>query len=129
MSLWRPRLGASARMKYLAIVEALEADLRAGRVRPGDRLPPQRAIVGIGVVPAAPLWREGGVRPAEWARQHGGEGWRLAGKPNAPGRRRQGLAQAPTVSAFASANAFAARNRSASSAAMQPVPAAVTAWR
>ena len=31
-------------MKYLAIVEALEADLRAGRVRPGDRLPPQRAI-------------------------------------------------------------------------------------
>jgi DNA-binding transcriptional MocR family regulator len=31
-------------MKYLGIVEALEADLRSGRVRPGDRLPPQRAI-------------------------------------------------------------------------------------
>jgi DNA-binding transcriptional MocR family regulator len=31
-------------MKYLGIVEALEADVRAGKVRPGDRLPPQRAI-------------------------------------------------------------------------------------
>lgn len=31
-------------MKYLGIVEALEADLRSGRVRRGDRLPPQRAI-------------------------------------------------------------------------------------
>ncbi len=31
-------------MKYLGIVEALEADVRAGRVRPGDRLPAQRAI-------------------------------------------------------------------------------------
>lgn len=31
-------------MKYLGIVEALEADIRAGRVRPGDRLPAQRAI-------------------------------------------------------------------------------------
>lgn len=31
-------------MKYLGIVEALEADVRSGRIRPGDRLPPQRAI-------------------------------------------------------------------------------------
>ena len=31
-------------MKYLGIVEALEADVRAGRVSPGDRLPSQRAI-------------------------------------------------------------------------------------
>lgn len=31
-------------MKYLGIVEALEADVRSGRVRPGDRLPPHRAI-------------------------------------------------------------------------------------
>jgi DNA-binding transcriptional MocR family regulator len=44
MSLWRPRLVESARMKYLGIVEALEADVRHGRVRPGDRLPSQRAI-------------------------------------------------------------------------------------
>ena len=31
-------------MKYLGIVEALEADVRTGRLRPGDRLPPQRTI-------------------------------------------------------------------------------------
>lgn len=42
--MWRPRLIESARMKYLGIVEALEADLRSGRVARGERLPPQRAI-------------------------------------------------------------------------------------
>jgi DNA-binding transcriptional MocR family regulator len=42
--MWRPRLIESARMKYLGIVEALEADVRAGRVARGERLPPQRAI-------------------------------------------------------------------------------------
>lgn len=44
MPLWRPQIVDSAPMKYLGIVEALEADARAGRVRPGDRLPPHRAI-------------------------------------------------------------------------------------
>ena len=44
MSSWRPRLVESARLKYLGIVEALEADVRSGRVHPGDRLPSQRAI-------------------------------------------------------------------------------------
>jgi DNA-binding transcriptional MocR family regulator len=44
MSLWQPRLVETARMKYLGIVEALEADVWAGRLRPGDRLPSQRAI-------------------------------------------------------------------------------------
>lgn len=42
--MWRPRLIESARMKYLGIVEALEADVRSGRVARGERLPPQRAI-------------------------------------------------------------------------------------
>ncbi len=44
MSPWQPRLVETARMKYLGIVEALEADVWAGRLRPGDRLPAQRAI-------------------------------------------------------------------------------------
>jgi DNA-binding transcriptional MocR family regulator len=44
MSSWRPRLEESARMKYAGIVEALEADIRSGLVRPGDRIPPHRAI-------------------------------------------------------------------------------------
>ena len=42
--MWQPRLIESARMKYLGIVEALEADVRAGRVARGERLPPQRDI-------------------------------------------------------------------------------------
>jgi DNA-binding transcriptional MocR family regulator len=42
--MWRPRLIERARMKYLGIVEALEADIRSARVSRGERLPPQRAI-------------------------------------------------------------------------------------
>lgn len=42
--MWEPRLIVGARMKYLGIVEALEADIRSGRVARGDRLPAQRAI-------------------------------------------------------------------------------------
>lgn len=44
MALWRPHLHADAGKKYLGIVQALEADIYAGRIRPGDRLPSQRAI-------------------------------------------------------------------------------------
>ena len=36
--MWRPRLIESARLKYLGIVEALEADIRSGRVARGERL-------------------------------------------------------------------------------------------
>ena len=42
--MWHPRVLAGARLKYLGIVDALEADIRSGRVARGDRLPPQRAI-------------------------------------------------------------------------------------
>ena len=41
----------------------------------------------------------------------------------------QAVAQAMTLAPLALANSRSATNRSASSAAMQPVPAAVTAWR
>lgn len=42
--MWQPRLAGSARMKYLGIVEALEADIRSGHLARGERLPPQRTI-------------------------------------------------------------------------------------
>ncbi|HWL06670.1 MAG TPA: PLP-dependent aminotransferase family protein [Xanthobacteraceae bacterium] len=42
--MWKPRLIETARMKYLGIVEALEAGIRSGRVARGARLPAQRAI-------------------------------------------------------------------------------------
>lgn len=42
--MWRPHLNEASPMKYLGIVEALEADIRSGRVARGERVPPQRAI-------------------------------------------------------------------------------------
>jgi DNA-binding transcriptional MocR family regulator len=44
MSSWRPHLAKGPGLKSLGIVEALEADVQAGRLAPGVRLPPQRAI-------------------------------------------------------------------------------------
>jgi len=44
MALWNPHLHSDAGSKYLGIVQALESDIYAGRVQPGDRLPSQRAI-------------------------------------------------------------------------------------
>ena len=41
---WLPRLAVDGRPKYLAIVEALAADIRDGRLEPGCRLPPQRLL-------------------------------------------------------------------------------------
>lgn len=42
--MWTPRLTDGAGMKYIRIVEALEADICSGRVARGDRLPAQRTI-------------------------------------------------------------------------------------
>ncbi|MBJ2150266.1 PLP-dependent aminotransferase family protein [Paracoccus sp. IB05] len=42
--MWTPWITDGARLKYLGIVEALEADIRAARIGPGERLPPQRSI-------------------------------------------------------------------------------------
>src|SRR3954453_3758704 len=44
MELWTPRLEPDGGPKYVMIAEALASDIRAGRLRPGDRLPPQRLL-------------------------------------------------------------------------------------
>lgn len=44
MRLWKARIEADAKSKYLGIVEALEADIYSGYVKAGDRLPSQRAV-------------------------------------------------------------------------------------
>ena len=41
---WKPWLVEESQLKYRGIVEAIEADLKAGTIRPGERLPPQRSI-------------------------------------------------------------------------------------
>jgi len=47
MSSWEPWLAEGGQLKYRGIVEAIEADLKSGRIQPGDRLPPQRMIAEI----------------------------------------------------------------------------------
>lgn len=47
MALWQPHLHTDTGKKYLGIVQALESDIYAGRVKPGDRLPSQRAIAEV----------------------------------------------------------------------------------
>jgi DNA-binding transcriptional MocR family regulator len=50
MTNWKPRLGARAGPTYRAIADALEADVREGRLTPGDALPTQRDLArAIGV--------------------------------------------------------------------------------
>jgi DNA-binding transcriptional MocR family regulator len=41
---WVPRIQNNARLKYLGIVEAIKTDIKNRLVRPGDKLPAQRAI-------------------------------------------------------------------------------------
>jgi DNA-binding transcriptional MocR family regulator len=41
---WQPRLEVGSGPKYLAIAEALLSDIHTGRLKPGDRLPPQRLL-------------------------------------------------------------------------------------
>ena len=44
MTDWTPDLTASGKPRYLAIADCIAADITAGRLKPGDRLPPQRAL-------------------------------------------------------------------------------------
>ncbi len=41
---WIPDFGRSGQPRYVAIADAIASDLAAGRLRSGDRLPPQRAL-------------------------------------------------------------------------------------
>jgi DNA-binding transcriptional MocR family regulator len=43
---WAPVLQGREGPKYLAIADAIAADVAAGRLAPGDRLPPQRELAG-----------------------------------------------------------------------------------
>ena len=46
MRSWAPVLQGREGPKYLAIADAIAADVAAGRLAPGDRLPPQRDLAG-----------------------------------------------------------------------------------
>jgi DNA-binding transcriptional MocR family regulator len=42
--MWRPRLDRRSGPLYAALADAIARDVQAGRLRPGDRLPPQREL-------------------------------------------------------------------------------------
>lgn len=44
MTIWHPDLAEDGRPKYRALADTLAADIRAGRLAPGTRLPPQRDL-------------------------------------------------------------------------------------
>ncbi|MCK7614179.1 PLP-dependent aminotransferase family protein [Roseibium sediminicola] len=44
MTSWYPDLSGSAAPRYIAIADAIEADLKSGRLAPGDKLPAQRQL-------------------------------------------------------------------------------------
>jgi DNA-binding transcriptional MocR family regulator len=44
MTIWQPDLADDGRPKYRALADTLAADIRAGRLAPGTRLPPQRDL-------------------------------------------------------------------------------------
>ncbi len=47
MTIWRPRLRSEQGPAYRQLAESLAAEIRVGRLRPGDRLPPQRDLAGL----------------------------------------------------------------------------------
>jgi DNA-binding transcriptional MocR family regulator len=62
---WMPALRPDAGPLYLAIADAIAADIAAGRLKPGMRLPPQRALadaVGIDFTTVTRAYAEAGKR-------------------------------------------------------------------
>jgi len=50
--MWQPRIDPELRPRYRAIAETLGEDISTGRLQPGERLPPVRALAaGLGVTP------------------------------------------------------------------------------
>ncbi|MGA0598444.1 PLP-dependent aminotransferase family protein [Enterovirga sp. CN4-39] len=62
---WTPQIAGSGKPKYLALVDELEADIASGRLREGDRLPPQREIasrLGVTIATVTRAFGEAGRR-------------------------------------------------------------------
>src|SRR3569623_327243 len=47
MSSWKPWLLETSQLKFRGIVDAIETDLKNGRLQPGERLPAQRTIAEV----------------------------------------------------------------------------------
>ena len=59
--LWVPKLGGQYGPIYLALAQAIEADIAAGRLRAGQRMPPQRTLadsLGVDLTTVTRAYRE-----------------------------------------------------------------------
>src|SRR6266436_6620105 len=87
MTSWAPDLEALAGPRYLAIADALAADMQAGRLKPGTRLPTHRDLayrLGVTVGTVTRAYAEAQRRGL--LEGHVGRGSFLAGPPQpAPG--------------------------------------------
>jgi DNA-binding transcriptional regulator YhcF (GntR family) len=84
---WMPALGRDGGPVYLAIAEAVAADIASGRLQPGMRLPPQRALaeaLGIDFTTVTRAYAEAGKRGLVEGRVGHGTYVRLRQKQAAP---------------------------------------------
>ncbi len=95
MTSWIPVLAADGKPRYLQIADAIEADIRSGGLRPGDRLPPQRRlaeVLGIDFTTVSRAYAEAQAR--QLVQSHVGRGTFIRGTPApavpTPDPRRQG---------------------------------------
>ena len=85
---WMPALGRDGGPVYLAIAEAIAADIDEGRLLPGMRLPAQRALaeaLGIDFTTVTRAYAEAGKRGLVEGRVGHGTYVRLRQKQSSPG--------------------------------------------
>ena len=84
---WMPRIGQDGGPLYLAIADAISSDIAAGRLNPGTRLPPQRALaeaLGIDFTTVTRAYAEAGRRGLVEGRVGQGTYVRLKQRQSAP---------------------------------------------
>jgi DNA-binding transcriptional MocR family regulator len=95
---WTPDLAASNKPRYLAIADLIAADMKAGRLAIGDRLPPQRALASrldIDFTTVARGYAEAQKRGLIESRV--GQGTYVRGAPKAESREKAAAPRRPTI--------------------------------
>lgn len=87
---WLPQLAKGGKPRYLAIADSIEADMHAGRLLVGDRLPPQRVLaerLGLNFTTVARAYNEAQSRGLIEARVGAGSFVRARESARQPSRR------------------------------------------
>lgn len=84
MTTWTPELAPGGKPRYLQIADAIEADIRRGSLKAGDRLPPQRKLaerLGIDFTTVSRAYAEAQARSL--TESHVGRGTFVRGRAHA----------------------------------------------